>query len=75
MVKSKKSIGRPSGRGDNIEILSKLKVGESFELPADTTPAAVLQVARNRFYNPAKRLGIQLSFSIENNVVTIKREA
>lgn len=67
--------GRPSGNGPNSNIIASLKVGDSIILPIESTEASVLQAARNRFYNPARRLGIKLSYHIENNNIRIKREA
>ena len=69
----KRSPGRPKGSGKTIKTLESLKVGDSILLPMVPTPAAVLQTARNRFYNPAKRLGMKLSFTVEDNNVRVKR--
>lgn len=72
---SKKKMGRPAGIGVNIEMLANLKVGDSIEVDVQTNDAAILQAARNRFYNPARRLGIKLSYEVANNKIRIKREA
>ncbi len=72
---TKPSRGRPAGTGPTINLLNSLAVGDSLLVPAAPTDAALLQVARNKFYTPAKRLGISLSFTMEDGSVRVKREA
>lgn len=72
---SKTSAGRPVGAGVNTRMLAGLKVGDSLILPAESTQASILQAARNRFYNPARRLGIVLSYQVKDNNIRIRREA
>lgn len=72
---AKKQPGRPRGKGANVEMIAAMKIGDSIFLPATADEPAILQSVRNRFYNPASRLGMKLSFQIENNQVRIRREA
>lgn len=65
--------GRPIGSGGTSKLLKTLQVGDSIVLPPDVTAAALMQTARNRFYTPAKRLGIRLSFELEGGNVRVRR--
>lgn len=70
---SKKLGGRPKGSGNTVRLLKTLSVGDSIMLPAVMTDAALLQVARNRFYNTAKRLGMKLDYKIQDGNVMVRR--
>lgn len=73
MNPNKRPTGRPKGVGKTTELLRTLNIGDSILLPPAITDAALIQVARNRFYNPAKRLGIGLDFVIDNGNIRVTR--
>ncbi len=66
--------GRPKGTGANVVLLKSLSVGDRLIIPAPKPDeSTILTMVRNRFYNPAKRLGIKITLEVQGQDVIIKR--